>query len=295
MLEVQPKAKGVDGSPEYILVQSENAASGGYGPAVGQFDGTEVLLCEVWPGSDRAVVATLPVAWFNAQTGETNPPADWTRLKIEFPAASLADLEIGRYLVDVTADDKDKHLARFAFDLVSGPGTAVARPVYHTYKQLKDECPWVDRFADHLNDETGFADAAADARDWIDDCIIKAVPDDSGEGLSSNEWGWTWGSDLYSPSRYAEALADGGMALTTAGGSQVVKASVYKTLATLCRRAVGMTNAPADLITLGAKYEAMANAAIISARVEFPGSTLRPIDLGRTNVRRIPRSRWGVR
>jgi len=275
MLTIQV-AKGVDGSPVRFRIMAPDR-NGGYSPAAGMLDGTEPLTCEVWPGSDRAVVATLPAELAGPDDDtpfDTNDPHALT----QFPRASFDALDAGTYRARTQLADLSALLVEFAVELRDGPGASLARPAYHTYKQLCDECSFADRLSDHLHDETGFADVAADARDWIDAAILSAVPTRGVNRLRSYEWGWDWGPS--DPARYAEALGSGSLELTTPDGMRIVRASVYRTLAVLYRRAVGMTNAPVDFIAEGGKYQARAEAELILATARFPGSDLSPIPLG---------------
>lgn len=284
MYDAGKKMKGVDNAPEFVLLQGVDPASGGFGPSEGEMDANTVLSCDLWPGGDRAVVGTLPVEWANAFDDEVDPPPPFTRVAISFDAADLADLDAGRLigLVKAAIDGSPKLAAEFQFTLESGPGEKVERVVYHTFEQLKDECPTVDRLVMNPDDETQFNDVAAEAREWIDGKILDKAASSCGYGH--------YGPWSRSTSPYKTALAADGLDLTTVGGLRISNASVFMTLAILLRRAVWVTNAPEGLQGLAADYEDRAMKALNSATADFAAEyNLAPVRFGGMHAGRLTR------
>jgi len=247
------KSRNVAGSTE-ILQLMRASAGGGYEPYVDGFFGDESLLCETWPGEDRSAVAELPAAWHDAEAG---------KVAIAFPLATIDSLAPGTYSASLHLADRSAHLAAFLVEIVDGPGESIARPKYGSLKDLRNELPWIDTLHDPQSDQSGFADALADARDWADVIILSHVRT----------------TGRYDPRRFGglgtgneeirEALAADKLMLDTPNGRKIVKACVYKSLAQILRRCVGSENVPTDLLQLSRYYEAKADATIITCLAEI--------------------------
>ena len=265
-------AKGVDGSPVRFSVQAVSP-NGGFAPAAGQYEGDEPIVCQVWPGGDRSQVATLPVEWVGPNDAEPFDPSNPLVLA-SLPAAAYADLDAGVYKCRIAFADLSVHLVDFDLEVRDGPGSGVARPVYHTYKQLCDEFPAIDRLNDHLHDETGFADVSADSRDWIDAEILVSA-------AGQIDCWYARATD------FAAALEADAIDLTTPMGKRLVKAAVNKSLAQIMWRAVGMTNAPTDLEAEAARRDALAESLLRSCRIAIDGWPV--VWLGALRVGRLTR------
>lgn len=256
------KRQGIADAEALQLVTTTDA--GGYTNLINKYTGSEALLCELWPGDDRAVTTTLPATWVSGPLGQ---------VRITFRQATMATLEATWYSGLLTLADASEALAEFRVEVEAGPGTATAPKVYHSYKDLLDEAPWASKLASQLKDESGFAEVAAESRRWVDAAILKAVPSIywglnaiPGFGASS------FGSALYDPYGslglgddpvIAAALDADQLILTTATGRRFVQAAVYKTLSVILRRAISPA-ASNDLLTLSDKYENMAEKKLAS-------------------------------
>lgn len=267
MTTLDPKFLGVAGSDDVLDLVGPGDQPGSLAPVAEGFDGTEPLLCVLWPGGESAPVAYPPVAW-----GDEGGVFDPTRpcVRISWPLEGVVDkLRVGWWSGRVALADLSCHLAEFRFQALAGPDALAAPPRagLHAPKDLRVECPWIDQLAEPI-DQAGFMEAAAEARDWIEDRVMDRVP-------------------ACHRTSYAAALADPGMVTTTPGGRAVVKASVYYTLAMIHRRALGMSNPPVDLEAASEKYEARAEKTLGSAYAEFDG--LPRVALGGMIVRRVTR------
>src|SRR6185312_14246149 len=94
---------GVAGAPEIIQARALSD-NGGYVDATGIYDGSESLTCQLWPGDDRSETTTLPATWFDASAGQ---------IKVEFPLAAMATLEVTWYDVMLRLTDSSADLAAF--------------------------------------------------------------------------------------------------------------------------------------------------------------------------------------
>lgn len=263
--------KGVLNSPQVIAIIGP-AELGGVSVAAGQFDDAPALTCTLWPGDDRASVGTLAATWHDA-------PAALVR--IDFTQATIDALETGWVKSIVTLASTGLVIAEFEIKIEAGPGSRAARPVYCSYQDLEDELSWIEDLRSETKDQSGFAEARADARDWIDSVILAAVPGESGDGLRSYSWGWTWGGECNLGRRYSDLLTSNGLDVTSVSGRRIVKAAVYQSLSTILERCVGSSAGGGhDLVQMSNDYRIKADALIICCTADFAGSTLRPLNLG---------------
>lgn len=251
MLTLDPKYLAVAGSDDVLDLVGPGEQPGSLAPVSEGFDGTEPLTCVLWPGGESAPVAYPPVAWGDGD-GVFDPARPCVR--VSWPLAGVVDqLRVGWWSGRVALADLSCHLIEFRFAVLAGPdSTAVApRAGLHTPRDLRVECPWIDQLAEPI-DQTGFLEAAAEARDRIEERAMRRAPSCRRDS-------------------YAAALADPGLVTTGVGGRAIVRASVYYTLAMVHRRAVGMSNPPVDLIDAAKDYEARAERELSAAYAEFDG------------------------
>lgn len=287
------KRQGVSGGSEVVQIQTASA-NGGYTPLVNKYTGTEALSCVLWPGDDQVMTTTLSATWSDAPNG---------KVSIAFPLATMTTLDVTWYDAMLKLADGSADLAAFRLEVTAGPGTAVAGKVYHTYKDLTDELPFVRKLADHLNDQSGFREIAAESRQWVDAAILRATPpiyyglnvmQSYGEGspgsLTYAGWYDPYGSlGLSDDPIIAAALDADQLVLTTSTGRRFVKASVYKTLSVILRHAVGMQTTN-DLMAMSKDYADMAERTLRScvAHIDTNGDGYPEyvITLNRTRLRR---------
>lgn len=270
------RIRGIAGDAEYFLPQTRSS-SGGYEYAGDLFDDEPAITCELWPGDDLPVAGTLPATWYINGDGLRG-------VNVEFPAATMATLELGWYDGLVTVVGTGKPVVGFKLETTPSPGSGVRRPVYHAYKDLLDEAPWIRRLADDAYDQIGFAEASADARDWLDAAILDSVRDAlrAGQIRSTTTVDCSNPTSTYSTdvAEYADALAADALVLDTPDGRRLFKATVYKALAIILNRAVGLASSPADLMDKSKDYEAKAEAMLASSRlIAITGLSYVPLNL----------------
>jgi len=269
MYTASPKQHGVGGDDEEILLRGR-APKGSWAPAVG-FNGTEPLACDVWPGGSRSVSTTLPVAWYVADDGSSfnaNKPT----VTLGFPEAAMTTLTLGwwRFKIYIPADDEadpprdSELLVDGRFKIYAGPGSRTARAVYHTYSDLTDECSWIDDLADEFKDQTAFQAAAEDARDWIDNAVYEA-----------SRYRTCW-RGVPPTVAYGDALKADSIDFDAPGASQIVKASVYRTIWTILRRNPPSKIAADSIDAMKAEYADMAEKTLQSCRMHFVGDDAPP-------------------
>lgn len=272
------KRYGVGGGSETIQLRAADE-NGGFADLTGEFDGSEPLTALVWPGDDRAQTATLPAEWDDGPAG---------RVRVDFPLETMTALAVGWYDGMLKLADGSLDLAAFRVEVLPGPGTGGAPKAYHTYQDLTDELPWVGKLADYLQDQSGFAEVAAESRRWIDGCVLAAVP--SRGSVPNPRQFDLGGSGLAHSVEIAELLDADGLDVTSPAGRRIVRAAVHRSLATILGRSVGMPGRT-DLIDLADRHARKADNALMSAvaeiRAEPDGPVLYAIPLGVTNTRRM--------
>ena len=243
------KRYGVAGATETVQLRDGRGEALTTPPAT--FTGAEAFTCNVWPGDDRAVTATLPAAWNDYEAGTVD---------VLFPLSTMQALDVGFYQWELVASDGSLDAAVGTLDVTSGPGAGTAPSAYHTYADLVNELPWVGELRDYLKDQSGFAEVAQDAYDWINGAILKAVPV-GGVGIISRQNFWWWSTPATSGTSpplgedtvIAGYLNDGKLITTTATGKRFVRTSVYYTLGMILGRAIGM-NTSQNVNALSSQY-----------------------------------------
>jgi len=135
----------------------------------GQFTGSDALSAKLWQGaSDLSLITfSTPPSWINAANAQ---------YQISFNNADTATLALGVYFVQCTATRTGRSAALMPWGstvtIQAAPGSTAARPTYITAGDLRLIAGWLDQVSDP-NSETGFIEQCADARDWLDECILR--------------------------------------------------------------------------------------------------------------------------
>jgi hypothetical protein len=139
----------------------------GTGLPVEGYDGTEALSADVWPGDDLPALFHPAVTWVDAAAA---------KIRIALAPSSTASLAGGRYQlrarVTPAGDGLPRALFRAWLDVRSTPGTGTARPVYGTADEMLRLAPWLTSLQAET-DQSNFAEARADAREWLDGIILE--------------------------------------------------------------------------------------------------------------------------
>lgn len=130
------------------------------------YEGTEPLSLEVWVGNDQAPLLTIGGTWVTPASGL------WS---VTLSAAQTRGLDVGQYrLLGQVTDVAGPHDCYEALLVITAaPGSASARPTYIDDDDLRKIDPTVDEQLDPDHGVTGFADQCADARDWLDECLLR--------------------------------------------------------------------------------------------------------------------------
>lgn len=205
------------------------------------FLGTDDLAAELWTGDDQAVISTPTMAWTDATTAS---------YRLTFEPADTSGQIPGTYRVRGTATRSGVTytILRDTIELVAVPGSGTAPKVYCSYQDLTKECSWIGQIINTDEDQTGFAEQRAAARDWLDSLILQSQPVTGGLNLISRQNSWSWnspggneyvGNNLAHDTVMAGYLADDKLLLTTPYGKQAVRACACYALGLIFRNQAG--------------------------------------------------------
>lgn len=128
--------------------------------------GTEPLAAIVWAGKDQpSIPNVLQVIFKDPPIGLTSAFAN---------AVTTTALAVGLYVVelDVTIAGTVYPYYEGWLEIQDSPGTSILRPAYITARDIRKIAPWIDDLQ-IPDDQTGFLDQCADARDWLDEMILR--------------------------------------------------------------------------------------------------------------------------
>src|SRR5208337_538701 len=132
----------------------------------GIFLSTDVLTASIWAGLNEVTLITPAVTWISATNAQ---------YQVTLQNADSSSLAIGNYYVQAYATRAGTPSRTTALlprgtslEIIAAAETAVPRPSYITAVNLRTIAPWIDDL--QVPDSTsGFDDACADARDWLDE------------------------------------------------------------------------------------------------------------------------------
>src|SRR5208337_4556905 len=139
---------------------------------VGIFLGTDVLTASVWAGLNESslVVFTTAPSWISATNAQ---------YQITFQNVDSSSLAVGTYYLQAYATRAGSPTRTTALlprgtslQIIAAAETAVPRPSYISIVNLRTIAPWIDDL--QVPDSTsGFDDACADSRDWLDEMTLR--------------------------------------------------------------------------------------------------------------------------
>lgn len=222
------------------------------GIPIPDFDGSEIFTSYLWPGGNREVVA-------NPTTIFVNPPLAMIQIILEDTLTST--LLPGRYSLITRSLDGSRYVDVYGcqVSVVEVFGAGPTPIVYSSYQNMLDYgSTWLEQLSTD-NDQTGFAEARARARTWLEDLIFAhyrtGAIDPSGYGAWINA----------GRSRYmADLLAGGGLIMT----DWIVEACSKKALAFVCERQIGINDTSVVYARLARMYHGQADYLASTGRVE---------------------------
>lgn len=142
------------------------------------FAGTEALTGTVWTGGSLAPLFQLTPTWATPGGGVVN---------VTIPGSNTNGMEPGTYRVILTVVVNGVAVDGYecALEITYAPGSAPTRPTYITVEDLRGVAKWIDQIQNLPDGQAGFADVCADARDWMDQNILRNC-----RGTGINVLGW---------------------------------------------------------------------------------------------------------
>jgi hypothetical protein len=136
----------------------------------GIFLSTDVLTASVWAGLNEIPLLTPTASWISASNAQ---------YQITFQNIDSASLAIGTYYLQAYATRAGTPSRTTALlprgsslEIIGQPLTAVPRPTYISVVNIRRIAPWIDDL--QVPDSTsGFDDACADSRDWLDEMTLR--------------------------------------------------------------------------------------------------------------------------
>lgn len=211
--------------PFVVTLNDEN------GNPVTTYTGSEELTAVVWAGDDQSPLFAPTVTW--------NTPAA-ALVNVTISGTNTAALTPATYRIDVSADGVVGATAALTIDWA--PGSAPVRPTYCTIRDLRREANWIDDLQNLEQHQAGFADECADARDWLDENILRNyragfVSLLGYHGLALDAW-FTGGNRRSQLTNYTLKLWLSQDLLMVR--PRIVKVCVFYTLAQICKQQIGV-------------------------------------------------------
>ncbi|WP_165231363.1 hypothetical protein [Aquisphaera insulae] len=259
------------------------------GPAASVFLATDALVARLWPGDDRAPLATPSASWIDAPGAAT--------FQVSFQDADTVGIPPGDYPLQVWASRSGRTTTLLppgtTLKLLAAPGTATAPSSYCTFADMQAECGWIGNVANTDADQAGFAEQRALARAWLDSLIAAAMPGGPiGGGPCFDSLAAIPGGNAGSPlagSWLQSALDGGAVLLTGPRGAAVRRATACHALAAVLRSQAS-PGGGADLTRYAAVFARMANALASNLTVDLDldldGTADAAVSLGQVRVRR---------
>jgi hypothetical protein len=137
----------------------------------GIFLSTDTLSATVWQGQNETPVLTPAASWISASSAQ---------YQVTLQNADSASLAYGVYYLQAFATRAGTPARTTALlpsgtslTILAAPGTTfTARPTYIAVGDIRKIAPWIDDLTTPDND-TGFDNQLADARDWLDEIILR--------------------------------------------------------------------------------------------------------------------------
>ncbi len=140
----------------------------------GFFESTDVLTAQVWQGQNETPVLTPAASWISASSAQ---------YQVTLQNADSASLAYGVYYIQAfatragTPPAPNRTTALLpsgtSLTILAAPGASfTARPTYIAVGDIRKIAPWIDDLTTPDND-TGFDNQLADARDWLDEIVLR--------------------------------------------------------------------------------------------------------------------------
>lgn len=274
MLRLGPQAIGTN--RDYgLLLEAPDKSS-----LAGRFTGAETFRAILWTGDDQAAAATLSASWdsglANNPTGQAKP-----RVKLTVSKTAIASLAAQSYYLSVVinpgTDDVDVVPPGTTLTITPSAGSAAALPVYCSYQDCLDYCPWLPLVvASNPSIPQDIAPQRARARTKLEDVLVSRYRPWSRRGtrggyqLGQPGTG-SWGPLVPTNSLWLrDQLAANKLMTTGPRGDRVREITAKWAISIVLENQLGMeTSSDLPYMELGRRYEAQAKSLLLSWTAEL--------------------------
>lgn len=243
----------------------------------GVFLSTDTLNANVWAGNNETPLLTPATTWIGASNAQ---------FQVTLQNTDSASLSIGQYYLQAYATRGGSPSRTTALlpkgtslTILAAPGTSfTARPTYITITDVRRIAPWIDDLQVPDN-STGFDDQLADARDWLDELIIRNYRGGNVSllgyhGFALDAWYTGGGRRTSLTNRWLYTALQANQLLVTPRAKQVC---AYYALSRICE----------SMITKSGQYVALASRFRFEAESLLASSTLE-IDVNNDGFGEVP-------
>ncbi len=252
---------------------------------VGVFVSTDTLNANVWAGSNETPLLTPAVTWIDATNAQ---------VQVSFQNADSASLAIGQYYLQAYATRTGTPTrttallpAGTSLTILAAPGTSFTpRPTYITITDIRKIAPWIDDLQVPDNN-TGFDDQCADARDWLDEIVLRNYRGGNVSllgyhGFALDAWYTGGGRRTALTNRWLFAALQSNQLLVT---QRITDIQAYYALSRICET---MITKAGQYVALAARFrfevELLLSSTVAEIDVNGDGFGEVPINLSGTNT-----------
>lgn len=251
------------------------------------FLNTDTLTSSVWAGANETPLLTPATTWLN-----NNAPAG--QIQVSFQNADSASLAFGIYFIQsfaTRAGSPNRTTALLprgsTIEILAATGaTFTARPTYISITDIRTIAPWIEDIQ-VPDSHTGFDEQCADARDWLDELVLRNYRGGNVSllgyhGFALDAWYTGGGRRTSLANRWLKQVLAANQLLVTPRVKQVC---AYYALSRICE---SMITKGAQYISLAARFRFEAESLLSSTTVEIDvngdGFGEVPINFSSTNT-----------
>lgn len=235
------------------------------------FASTDTLAATVWAGDNEVSLLTPAIAWIAATKGQ---------VMISFVDVDTTILPIGQYYLQAFATvpavvGPPPVAARTtrllphgtSLEILAKSGTDTPRPRYINITDVRKIAPWIDDLQVPEN-RSGFDDQLADARDWLDELVLRNYRGGNVSllgyhGFALDAWYTGGGRRTALTNRWLKAVLAANQLLVT---PRVKNICAYYALSRICE---SMITKSGQYISLASRFRFEAESLLASSTVEI--------------------------
>src|SRR5271157_64403 len=252
---------------------------------VSVFADTDTLAASLWAGSNETPLLTPAATWIASTKGQ---------VQVTIQNTDSAGLAVGQYYLQAFATRPGTPARTTALlprgtslEILAAPGSSfTARPRYISVTDIRKIAPWIDDLQ-VPDSNTGFDDQLADARDWLDEIVVRNYRGGNVSllgyhGFALDAWYTGGGRRTSLTNRWLFAALQTNQLLVTPRVKQIC---AYFALSKICE---SMITKSGQYVALASRFRFEAESLLASTTVEIDvngdGFGEVPINLSSTNT-----------